>query len=78
MNMFLFYLISMGGGIAIVYYTKQVYDIVGDWAWCTRFFGRTGTYTFLKLLGAFMIFFPVLVSFGAFDGIVNALSSIGL
>jgi len=72
------YITLIPGGFLLVLKTKVFYDMIGDVGWCERFFGRGGTYTFLKLLGAFLIFLPLLISFGAFDGLAAMLGSIGL
>ena len=53
----IFGIILIAGGIAVIVYTKQVGDFTGAIGWVEKYFGQGSTYSFIKFVGIFLIFF---------------------
>ena len=67
----LIFLIGLGIGLVFVIKTDNVVGITGRVAWAERKFGSTGTYTFYKLLGVFIIFCGAIYASGLVNKIIE-------
>lgn len=64
-------LIGIVFGLVVTLKTHEIVNITGRIAWAEKTFGGAGTYSFIRMLGVFLIFFFFLYTVGLV-GIVYA------
>lgn len=58
-------------GVLFLIKTEPIVRVVGHNSLAEKYLGQGGTYTFWKLLGAFLLIISVLLLFGRFDDVLE-------
>lgn len=63
----LLFLLLIASGFGLLIYTEKVKSFIGEVAFAEKYLGSGGTYTFLKLLGLFLLFASIIYITGTYD-----------
>lgn len=68
---FIYFLIMLAGGLAIIVYRERLQRISGNFAFAEKYLGNGGTFNFYILLGFGVIIFSFLYVTGTTEGFIQ-------